>query len=53
MQVLTIILSLFGLLIHAIATKDKTKFDKTDLFILTIFLTGLMVPVLTLIFNFI
>jgi len=51
MQIL--IISLFGLLLHAVATQNKPKFSKTDIFILTILLTGLIVPVLTLIFNFI
>jgi len=53
MQILIIIISLFGLLIHAIATQNKNKFSKTDIFILTILLMGLIVPILTLIFNFI
>jgi len=53
MQILIITLSLFGLLIHAVATQNKTKFSKTDIFIFTFLLTGLMVSTLTLIFNFI
>jgi len=53
MQILIIIISLLGLLLHAVATQNKNKFSKTDIFILTFLLMGLIVSTLTLIFNFI
>ena len=45
-------LSLFGFMLHSLATYHKTKFSKIDKAFFMLFSIGLLIPVLTLIFNF-
>lgn len=48
-----IALSLFGFVLHMLATYHKRKFSKMDITLFVTFSIGLIVPTLTLIFNFV